>query len=118
MESIRDGEIYILAVVLQRIPRREYYTQHITLRLICGTSPGPQLPRTVNVRHGDSHFDEVGVFGVVCAGVAQLGGERFGADGAHPARLTHSFEGIKTVRRTAARGDEAGRPNLARRGRQ
>lgn len=53
----------------------------------------PQLPRTVHVRHGDAHFDEVGVFRVVCSGVAQLGGEGLGADGPHLTRLTHTFGG-------------------------
>lgn len=41
---------------------------HCTLRL--ASCAARVLPRTINVRHGDSHFDEVGVFGVVCAGVA------------------------------------------------
>lgn len=37
--SIQPGKIYILAVTLLRIPRREYYTNYITLHFICGTSP-------------------------------------------------------------------------------
>ena len=34
-----DDEIYILAVMLLRIPRREYCTHYITVHFICGTSP-------------------------------------------------------------------------------
>ena len=45
---------------------------------------------TIDVRHGDSYFDEVGMVRVFASGVAQLGGEGLGPDCADNTRLTHS----------------------------
>lgn len=93
-----EGKVKYAAVMqppstfhLQRSPEREYCTRRVTLRFICGNESCLELPRTVDVRHGDSHFDEVGVCWIVCSSVAQLGGERLSADSPHLTRLTHTF---------------------------
>lgn len=51
---------------------------------------------TVNVRHGDSHFDEVGIVFVLRSGIPQLGREGLGPHCACDTRLANSCNPGKT----------------------